>query len=156
MLRLSVKFKGRFYRHFDRIAFGGALSELDWSEYYNLTNPVDALSFILKGVTRVLDKICPLPEFQVKNYRPNFFSLFLFSVLPAMIQLYIAGLPSMKNLFKIRFCRSLYVLTRNADHKVENNMIVHLMYYLSESLIKSQRYKHYCETAPNHQCLSLT
>ena len=63
--------KGRSYRHFDRVAFRKALSELDWNEFYGLSDPEVAWNFVYTGITSVLDRMCPVREFQVKNYRPN-------------------------------------------------------------------------------------
>ena len=70
-IRQSVTFKGRSYRQFDRVAFRKALLDLDWNVFYGLTDPEEAWSFILKGVSLVLDKMCPIREFKVKNFRPN-------------------------------------------------------------------------------------
>ena len=43
----------------------------DWEEYYTLKDPGEAWDCILKNVTPILDDLCPLRTFHIKNYRPD-------------------------------------------------------------------------------------
>ena len=69
--RQSVKFEGRSYRHFDRAAFTKALLEADWGIFYGIENPEQAWEFILNSISTILDNMCPLRTFHIKNYRPD-------------------------------------------------------------------------------------
>ena len=69
--RQSVKFEGRSYKHFNRDSFKEELNKLDWPKCYALTDPEHAWAFILEGITNILDQMCPIGSFHVKNYRPN-------------------------------------------------------------------------------------
>ena len=69
--RQSVKFKGRSYRDFDRNTFGEHLLEGDWGEYFSIEDPDIALEFILDRITKLLDDMCPMRSFHIKNYRPE-------------------------------------------------------------------------------------
>ena len=72
--RRTVKFEGRSYRNFDKDLFRTKLGDLNWHEFYNLTSPEDAWSFILNGITTILDQMCPIRTFNIKNYRPDWMS----------------------------------------------------------------------------------
>ena len=69
--RQSVRFEGRSYRHFDRESFKTALLEVDWTEVYSLSDPGESWNFILTNITQILDQVCPVRSFHVKNYRPE-------------------------------------------------------------------------------------
>ena len=69
--RESVKFEGRSYRNFKAGEFRDMLTELDWGDLYKLTDPGDAWNFILNNITAVLDVMCPVRTFHIKNYRPD-------------------------------------------------------------------------------------
>ena len=69
--RQSIKFEGRSYRHFDRDIFRTALFELDWSDIYSLSTPDKALDFILRSITQILNRFCPVRSFHVRNYKPK-------------------------------------------------------------------------------------
>ena len=73
-LRNSVEFKSRSYRNFDRDIFKTKLTELNWGEFYEITNPNDARDHILNRITPILDAMCPIRTFQIKNYRPDWMS----------------------------------------------------------------------------------
>ena len=68
--RQSVKFDGRSYRAYDKDEFSKLLSEANWGEYYCITDPGKAWTFILNNITSILDKMCPMRLFHIKNYRP--------------------------------------------------------------------------------------
>ena len=70
-LRETVEFKGRSYRNFDSKSFKERLLEIDWGDLYNMSDPENAWKFILKNITSVLDTICPVRTFKIKNYRPD-------------------------------------------------------------------------------------
>ena len=69
--RPNVEFVGRSYRHYNRADFTKALNSADWRDFYKLDDPELAWEFILKSVTTILDRMCPVKSFQVKNYRPD-------------------------------------------------------------------------------------
>ena len=70
-VRQSVEFEGRSYRSFNKDDFKGALLGVDWSNFYELTDPDRAWAFILDSIIPILDKMCPIRSFHVKNYRPD-------------------------------------------------------------------------------------
>ena len=70
--RESVGFEGRSYRNFDKNIFKDMLREaVNWEDLHNIDNPNSAWDFILKHGTSVLDKLCPMQTFHIKNYRPD-------------------------------------------------------------------------------------
>ena len=70
-LRHSTEFTGRSYRNFSSEDFKAKLKELDWNDLYDMNDPEDAWVFISNNVTKVLDTICPVRTFKIKNYRPD-------------------------------------------------------------------------------------
>ena len=70
-VRKTVKFKGRSYRNYDKELFKSELAKLDWDAFYQSTNPEQAWSFIRDGITSILDQMCPIRSFSIKNYRPD-------------------------------------------------------------------------------------
>ena len=69
--RKSVNFNGRSYRNFDRETFKAKLLEADWKTYFGLDSPETAWDFILNRIRAVLDEMCPVRTFSIKNYRPD-------------------------------------------------------------------------------------
>ena len=69
--RDTVNFDGRSYRNFDRAKFRDELRQCSWEEYFNIRDPTLAWDFIHKRVTSVLDVMCPIRSFRIKNYRPD-------------------------------------------------------------------------------------
>ena len=69
--RQSVEFDGRSYRSFDSKKFRAQLLELEWEDLYQMTDPEEAWNFILKQITIVLNVMCPVRSFHIKNYRPD-------------------------------------------------------------------------------------
>ena len=72
--RKSVTFEGRSYRDYDKDIFRRRLLEEDWRDYFQITDPDLAWEFVLRIITKVLDTLCPLRKFQIKNYRPDWMS----------------------------------------------------------------------------------
>ena len=72
--RESVEFKGRSYRKYEKERFQNELRSADWDEYYRSDNPEKAWDFLFEQITTVLDKMCPLRKFKIKNYRPEWMS----------------------------------------------------------------------------------
>ena len=72
--RTSAKFEGRSYRNFNRENFKEKLGNLDWSEFYKITNPSTAWEFIYENITKILDGMCPVRTLNIKNYRPDWMS----------------------------------------------------------------------------------
>ena len=72
--RPKVRFQGRSYRKFDRDIFKELLAEMGWEDFYSISDPEEAWNYILERVTPVLDKMCPLKHFYIKNYRPDWMS----------------------------------------------------------------------------------
>ena len=69
--RETAKFSGRSYRNFDEKIFSNKLRELDWDKYSLIKDPEEAWDFILNYIIKVLDELCPLRTFHIKNYRPD-------------------------------------------------------------------------------------
>ena len=70
-VRAKAEFIGRSYRNYNKQAFEDGLADLDWGGYYGIVDAEEAWSFLLNGVKKVLDTMCPLRSFQIKNYRPD-------------------------------------------------------------------------------------
>ena len=70
-LRPKAEFAGRSYRNFDRDKFRENLKSLDWEPLNTLNDPGEAWDFLLKQVTAVLDTMCPIRSYRIKNYRPD-------------------------------------------------------------------------------------
>ena len=70
-MRKSVQFIGRSYRDFDKEVFKNRLRDRSWEEFEALTDPEMAWEFILNQITPILDDLCPLRTFHIKNYRPD-------------------------------------------------------------------------------------
>ena len=69
--RETVHFEGRSYRTFDKDTFRKQLLESNWEGLYQSSTPDQAWSCILRNLTAVLDQMCPLRRFRIKNYRPD-------------------------------------------------------------------------------------
>ena len=67
----SVKFEGRSYRSFDENVFGAPLKELSENFFFEIKGPEGAWGKILSNICTVLDEMCPVLTFHVKNYRPD-------------------------------------------------------------------------------------
>ena len=69
--RRSEKFTGRSYRDFNRASFEEELLKGDWDAFFKLDNVEETWDFILNKMTYVLDAMCPLRTYHIKNYRPE-------------------------------------------------------------------------------------
>ena len=69
--RQSAKFSGRSYRNFNAADFEDKLRALDWGGFFDISDPGVAWEFIIQRITSVLDVICPIRTFHIKNYRPD-------------------------------------------------------------------------------------
>ena len=47
------------------------MTSLDWSDFYKETDPSKAWEFIYTNITKILDRMCPIRNFNIKNYRPD-------------------------------------------------------------------------------------
>ena len=68
--RPKVEFKGRSYRNFDLPVFQEKLIDYDWEEFYRATDPNEAWDCLLTRLMLILDEMCPVRTFLIKNYRP--------------------------------------------------------------------------------------
>ena len=69
--RPSTYFEGRSYRNFDGERLREDLLGHDWTQFYSLGDPNEAWEYILEQFTPILDKMCPIRSFHIKNYRPD-------------------------------------------------------------------------------------
>ena len=69
--RPKVEFKGRSYRNFDRECLERNLKDHNWDQFYKLHDPDEAWDYIINRLTPLLDRMCPIKPFQIKNYRPE-------------------------------------------------------------------------------------
>ena len=69
--RDSVEFKGRSYRNFDKEIFHKKLRQKDWEELSCIDDPTIAWDLIQEHITSVIDDMCPIRGFKIKNYRPD-------------------------------------------------------------------------------------
>ena len=47
------------------------LLKKSWESFYAIDNPNEAWEFILNRLCPILDKMCPIRTFKIKNYRPD-------------------------------------------------------------------------------------
>ena len=69
--RPTVEFEGRSYRNFDRELFKTELLHDSWDDFYGMKDINKAWEHLLGRVEVILDKMCPLMKFKIKNYRPE-------------------------------------------------------------------------------------
>ena len=69
--RMTAEFKGRSYRNFDKNVFHNMLSEVDWDTFYDITDVDDSWDFLLVQISVILDQLCPIRSFRIRNYRPD-------------------------------------------------------------------------------------
>ena len=62
---------GRSYRDYDRDSFKKKLRKCDWESLHDLENPDLVWDYILNKVNSILNQMCPLRKFSIKNYRPE-------------------------------------------------------------------------------------
>ena len=69
--RPTVEFEGRSYRHFDKNILKRELLNHNWGDFYQIDNPDEAWKYILDRFVPVIDDMCPIRVFKIKNYRPD-------------------------------------------------------------------------------------
>ena len=69
--RPTAQFRGRSYRNFDSEIFKTKLADADWTTFYG-SSSTDKAWFIMQNIiTTVLNQMCPMKTFHIKNYRPD-------------------------------------------------------------------------------------
>ena len=69
--RPKMQFQGRSYRHFDMGSFKRKLAEADWAPFYASNDVGSAWSLMQNIIVTILDKMCPIRTFHIRNYRPD-------------------------------------------------------------------------------------
>ena len=69
--RPKVEFEGRSYKDFDQSVFREELQSGDWKSFFNIEYPESAWDYLLHRLLPVLDRMCPVRKFMIKNYRPD-------------------------------------------------------------------------------------
>ena len=69
--RPNTEFKGRSYRNFDKDIFKEKLLSQNWEEFYKLADPGQAWDVILDSLMPILNDMCPIRTFKIRNYRPD-------------------------------------------------------------------------------------
>ena len=69
--RPKVEFWGRSYRNYDKVLFEQQLLDFDWDDFYELKDPDAAWSCFSDRVLKILDHMCPIRSYQIRNYRPE-------------------------------------------------------------------------------------
>ena len=69
--RPKVEFEGRSYRDFDKDALRDKLEDTSWDEFYTIGDPNTAWDHILSKVEPIIEDMCPMRTFKIKNYRPD-------------------------------------------------------------------------------------
>ena len=64
--RKQMTFLGRSYRNYNKEILQNYLRESNWDEFWLLDDPNVCWDFILKNITRELDRMCPLKERKVR------------------------------------------------------------------------------------------
>ena len=70
-MRPKVEFTGRSYRNFNAEVFRNRLAAADWTEFYKSENTEQAWSLPQEHIIGILDIMCPVRTFRIKNYRPD-------------------------------------------------------------------------------------
>ena len=69
--RPKVEFEGRSYRNYNKERLREALQDMDWADLHTILDPDDAWDFIVSRFLPIIDQMCPVRKFQIKNYRPD-------------------------------------------------------------------------------------
>ena len=70
-VRPNVEFRGRSYRNFDKKVLTEKLLNCNWEEYFESLGPEIAWDYLMGQFIPLLDEMCPVRTFQIKNYRPD-------------------------------------------------------------------------------------
>ena len=79
--RPKVKFLGSSYRNFDRKEFRNKLLGVDWRGFKDIEDPCEAWEYVLDNINTILDSMCPLRTFHIKNYGPDWMTKELIELL---------------------------------------------------------------------------
>ena len=63
----KIPFKGRSYVNYDKDLILQRLSDYDWDEINELDNPTDMWNYLIQKIKEILNEMCPLKGFRVKN-----------------------------------------------------------------------------------------
>ena len=69
--RPKVEFRGRSYRNYNGEDYKRNLLECDWGNFYKLEDPNEAWEYMLNQFTPLIDKMCPIRDYTIKNYEPD-------------------------------------------------------------------------------------
>ena len=69
--RETVWFEGWSHRNYDKDKLLEELRDTNWEEFYSYDKPENAWEFLLKHISSILDRMCPVRSFKLKNYRPE-------------------------------------------------------------------------------------
>ena len=69
--RPNKNFRGRSYRNYVRETFKHNLLEQNWEDFYKMADPNEAWTYLLGRIILILDRMCPIRTFQIKNYMPE-------------------------------------------------------------------------------------
>ena len=69
--RKKTSFEGRSYRNFDKDLFRAKLGGVDWTAFNELTDPTVGWEFVHTAILTILDQMCPVKSFRIKNCRPD-------------------------------------------------------------------------------------
>ena len=72
--RPKEQFRGRSYRNFDLESFKSKLRGADWAPFYNSVDPNVAWDLMQGIIVSILDKMCPIRNHYIRNYRPDWMS----------------------------------------------------------------------------------
>ena len=68
--RPTTEFKGRSYKNYDREAFKEGLESQNWDEFFAMSDPNLAWQYFVDKFVPILDTMCPIRTFKIKDYRP--------------------------------------------------------------------------------------
>ena len=77
LLHMNVRSILKKMGNFEKNAFKEKILAIgqDWEEFFRLEDPEQAWAYILEKITPVLNEMCPIRKFKIKNYRPEWITL---------------------------------------------------------------------------------
>ena len=69
--RPKVEFRGRSYRNYNGEEYKRKLLECDWESFYAIDEPNAAWEYMLDQFTPLVNEMCPIRDYSIKNYRPD-------------------------------------------------------------------------------------
>ena len=70
-------FKGRSYKNFDKQAYLASVEECDWDYFNQCEDPSEAWDVFENMLKRMLDVVCPVKSFKVKDKPDPWFTNYL-------------------------------------------------------------------------------